>query len=1514
MPQGGTLQDFIQLADDIATFNPVWEGIFEEATAALQRFSQGITNTGQVLGGFGAKLQGTGQSTQNLGTNVQNLHKRMDGMGGSVDGLHKRMDGMGKAFGVVNTRMDGMTAAITGVHNRIGGLGKGLGGIHTRLDGVTGAVQGLHNRFNKMDQSMGSSGGLAKAAIALYVLGKAMGSVISTVIEFEYQMARAGGISNSVGEEFKKLSEFAREMGETTIFTASQSAAAMTSLARLGLKSGEIISVLPDVLNVAAAEGLELNHAARIVGTSLNAFSIHVQNAARVTNTLAAASMSSAAEMADFSVAFRSVGAFAAQANLTIEQTVAALGKLADAGLTPYRSGNALRELIKQMQNLEEQGAELELDRIGLTMDDINPKVHGFSKALQTLNENLLHFGGDINKIFKTRASQAFTILMEDGVDSLDAYTDSITGTNAASVLAERQLDTLYGSVRLLASAFQELQISIGEDLTPLVRGLVEVMTALVRGFLAIPDGIRGAIVNILAFSGIIVGVFKAAQALVAVFGVLKAGSVLAFTGMLAALGPVGLAIAGIIAAIVVLTAGIAALGVISRRNARKKREELETEVKMYDQLEGKLRQQRDLIEDTRFTEGQQEEIKELVSDVEDLNVQFSEAGDYVRTTREEMDRLVDALRQGGASLAILEKFEDLQNMEGAKFFGLEEQVHLKNYASGVLNIELQFDSLGKVVIDTAEKLEAFLAVWNAIKDDSREGQLSLRGMDIEDMRGQREKEIEAMMDVIGVGGQRPTAIKGAYGAMSYDVGGRRTMNKAEFDNALRNYQELVDSDFREILESADINRISDFISELPEKQQESALAIADRLMKLNVALSAAEKARDALASPSVEGQAPGSAREMGEEIQGFDTMLNRVRDDLESAELAAKEARLESGGEVDSGFRIEWYEKEIEALKQLLTHSKATEKQLQDLRDMITFVNIRRYEELNKMREEEERERKKAGKAREEEEKKSEEERLALSSRIAAYLKDDMDFMAEGISGGSPESLERLREFFDEMRATVSADAELSGPDRESLQKELDNIFDEIDKEIVEYQKGMAEVLREEFRLYLEAGGTFNRGVQLYGAEISAIGDEWEKLADELKTYGNELSAMEFEERFEKFDNAIQSVASGLSSLSEFDLRERLKSFLEMKDAAEMFGMSSDTFMSTYEEIFKGLAIAFDKAGVEAYGKYGEMMKDIAQEEWEKAGGARPGGDLLPPEPGSREDKLSRLSQMSPGDEGYDDLVRDVGLDVTDDEPAASRRGRRERGPNADIGVSRRTYYREMPTDFRKAIEATKRQFQGFADWLETDAGGIFSTSLNVLDRFDFTKVFNGLTDGIEGLGDDFDYAKIVLADFTDKMQQSAAVTELFGQIGKKISVDMEGAFASVAGVLSGVPGALQSGQGAGGALFSILGGGIGGAAGFLGSGGAFSAQGAAFGAALSSSLYGAITDRDKLNEDAADARTHDGRQRPQGAQLTHQEVIVYIDRFQNDFHANVNNDIDLEELAREWGLLTERELRSFG
>ena len=192
------------------------------------------------------------------------------------------------------------------------------------------------------------------------------------------------------------------------------------------------------------------------------------------------------------------------------------------------------------------------------------------------------------------------------------------------------------------------------------------------------------------------------------------------------------------------------------------------------------------------------------------------------------------------------------------------------------------------------------------------------------------------------------------------------------------------------------------------------------------------------------------------------------------------------------------------------------------------------------------------------------------------------------------------------------------------------------------------------------------------------------------------------------------------------------------------------------------------------------------------------------------------------------------------------------------------------------------------------------------MIDRFDITKVFNRFSSGLDGLGEDFDYAKMVLANFTDRMQESASITELFGSIGKKVGGDLEGLIAGIGGVLSGVPGALATGTGAGGVFASLAGGGAG-----LALGGP---AGAAFGASLANTVVGAIADRDGLNEDIENARTHDGRERPQGAQLTHQETIVYVDTIRNDFQANVSNDLDLDQLWRDFGYRMEREIKGLG
>ena len=96
-------------------------------------------------------------------------------------------------------------------------------------------------------------------------IGKA---AIGVGMDFEAgmsQVAATMGISSDAVRrnegDFKLLSDAAKEAGSTTQFSATQSAEALNYLALAGNDAETSVSLLPTVLNAAAAGGLELGYA-----------------------------------------------------------------------------------------------------------------------------------------------------------------------------------------------------------------------------------------------------------------------------------------------------------------------------------------------------------------------------------------------------------------------------------------------------------------------------------------------------------------------------------------------------------------------------------------------------------------------------------------------------------------------------------------------------------------------------------------------------------------------------------------------------------------------------------------------------------------------------------------------------------------------------------------------------------------------------------------------------------------------------------------------------------------------------------------------------------------------------------------------------------------------------------------------------------------------------------------------------------------------------------------------------
>lgn len=316
-------------------------------------------------------------------------------------------------------------------------------------------------------------------------------NAISIFAETEQELANVKAVSNATAEEFEKLEEAALSAGETTRFTAQEAAEALFSLSSAGLDATQSISALDGVLTLAGATGSDLDFTARTVTATLSQFRLESEKSADVANVFAAANSNSQATLEKLNNALRQAGPIAGQFNISLEETVASLQALFDAGFQGEQSGTALRNILLTLADSSSDVAEAFINAGG-SFEDIDTRTVGLTQAF----ENLVSRGIDLSEVFDKEAVGAALTLgsaVQDTDRNLRSLEEAVTGTNEAARQYEVQNDTLSGSLDRLKSAGEGLAISTGDTLSPVLRFLADTLSNLTNLASGLPGPLQAA-------------------------------------------------------------------------------------------------------------------------------------------------------------------------------------------------------------------------------------------------------------------------------------------------------------------------------------------------------------------------------------------------------------------------------------------------------------------------------------------------------------------------------------------------------------------------------------------------------------------------------------------------------------------------------------------------------------------------------------------------------------------------------------------------------------------------------------------------------------------------------------------------------------------------------------------------------------------------------------------------------------------------------------------------------------
>ncbi|MCD8199804.1 MAG: phage tail tape measure protein, partial [Coriobacteriaceae bacterium] len=469
-------QQIVSLQNEINALSSLQSDI-----SAYEKQQQAVENTK-------AKLETLQQQYQNIETEIQNTEgfssslenqllskqQQIDKTSASLEKQTEKLDEMGKAL--EDAGVD--TSNLTGESER---LEKEMGDVKEAQEDVAESAKDMGdagtNAISDIEQILSTAG----IAAALKEICEAFMDCINVAASFESTMSTVEAISGATSEEMEQLTACAKELGSTTAFTAQQSAEAMTYMAMAGWETEDMLSGMQGVMDLAAASGEDLAQVADIVTDAMTAFGMEASESAHFADVLAATATNSNTSVSQMGETFKNVAPLAGTLGYSIEDVSVLMGLMADNGIKASTAGTALKNTLNGLVS----GATLSCDALGDyevsvvnsdgTTKDLSDTIDELRWAFDQMTEQ--EKISNAQTIAGTRSYTGLLAILNSTDEQYEELTESInTCSGAANEMAEIKLDNMTGSLTLMQSAWEGLRITIGEQFTPALSKLYDML------------------------------------------------------------------------------------------------------------------------------------------------------------------------------------------------------------------------------------------------------------------------------------------------------------------------------------------------------------------------------------------------------------------------------------------------------------------------------------------------------------------------------------------------------------------------------------------------------------------------------------------------------------------------------------------------------------------------------------------------------------------------------------------------------------------------------------------------------------------------------------------------------------------------------------------------------------------------------------------------------------------------------------------------------------------------------
>lgn len=445
------------------------------------------------------------------------------------------------------------------------------GGATRAFAELGNASQNFSRKLSAVGSGMKSVGSTMTASLTLPIVG--LGAVATkSAVDFETAFAGVRKTVDATETEFAVLRRGIRDMAKELPASTTEIAAVAEAAGQLGIQKGAILSFTKTMIDLGETTNLSSDQAATSLARLANITQMPQENFSRLGSVVVELGnklASTEAEIVEMGLRLAGAGK---TIGLTEAQILGLAGALSSVGIDAEAGGTAFSKVMISISAAAAKGGK-ELDQFAAVAgqssaefaksfeEDPATAIVAFVEGLGRIQKSGGDLFGTLEKLGVSEVRMRDALLRSAGAgdlmrQSLDLGTEAWRKNNALTKEAEERYKTFAARFDVLKNQFKDVAITLGEALMPVLEALMPIAKSAAEVFGSLAQ--RFADLNptvqtiILAFAGVVAAIGP----VVFILGTMAA----ALAALAGPAGVVIVAIAGVVAAGAALAAGFTVL------------------------------------------------------------------------------------------------------------------------------------------------------------------------------------------------------------------------------------------------------------------------------------------------------------------------------------------------------------------------------------------------------------------------------------------------------------------------------------------------------------------------------------------------------------------------------------------------------------------------------------------------------------------------------------------------------------------------------------------------------------------------------------------------------------------------------------------------------------------------------------------------------------------------------------------------------------------------------------------